>query len=124
MDHSNACAGVQAAARVGTEVAAAHADDVDRQARFPREALEALKKEKLLGAFVPQELGGLGHGMIELAAACTALAQNCSSGNCWSRRPPPRRPRAGTPAPAPVRPSATTPPARSGARRRPPPSRM
>src|SRR3569833_3792573 len=79
MDHSNACAGVQAAARVGTEVAAAHADDVDRQARFPREALEALKKEKLLGAFVPQELGGLGHGMIELAAACTALAQNCSA---------------------------------------------
>ena len=78
-DHSKASAGVQAAARVGTEVAAAHADDVDRQARFPREALEALKKEKLLGAFVPQELGGLGHGMIELAAACTALAQNCSA---------------------------------------------
>jgi len=79
MDHSKVSAGVLAAARAGAEVAAVHADDVDRKARFPKEALDALKKERLLGAFVPQELGGLGYGMVELAQTCTALAQHCAA---------------------------------------------
>src|ERR1700759_1924055 len=79
MDHSKVSAGVQAAARVGAEIAAAHADDVDRKARFPKESIEALKKEKLLGAFVPKELGALGHGMLELTQTCTALAQHCAA---------------------------------------------
>jgi acyl-CoA dehydrogenase len=67
------------AARIGAEIAARHADDVDRNARFPREAIDELKREKLLGAFVPKELGGLGHGISELGAMCMALAQHCSS---------------------------------------------
>jgi acyl-CoA dehydrogenase len=65
--------------RALTEIAARNADDVDRSARFPHEAIEAVKKEKLLGAFVPTELGGQGRGIVELAAMCTALAQGCAA---------------------------------------------
>ncbi len=61
------------------EVAAKHADDVDVKARFPQEAIEALRKAKLLAAAAPAELGGGGAGMYELAAMCTALAQGCGS---------------------------------------------
>src|SRR5260370_35524404 len=61
------------------EVAAKHADDVDAKARFPQEAIEALRKAKLLAAAAPAELGGGGAGMYELAAMCTALAQACGS---------------------------------------------
>lgn len=64
--------------RIG-EVAAAAADDVDAKARFPSEALAELRKEKLLGAFVPPELGGLGQGMVDLASTCELLGQQCSS---------------------------------------------
>jgi acyl-CoA dehydrogenase len=71
--------GLAATKRVATEVAAKAAADVDRNARFPREAIDELKKERLLGAFVPVELGGLGWGMSELAAQCTTLAQACAS---------------------------------------------
>lgn len=71
--------GLAATKRVATEVAAKAAADVDRNARFPREAIEELKKERLLGAFVPVELGGLGWGMSDLTAQCTTLAQACAS---------------------------------------------
>jgi acyl-CoA dehydrogenase len=70
--------GLAATKRVASEVAAKAAADVDRNARFPREAIDELKKERLLGAFVPVELGGLGWGMTELAAQCTTLAQACA----------------------------------------------
>ncbi len=70
---------VAAAARVGFEVAAPNAKSVDRESRFPREAVDALKEARLLAAFIPKELGGLGCGMIELAQMCEALGQHCSS---------------------------------------------
>ena len=70
---------VAAAHRIGSEIAAVHAADVDKNARFPAEAIEALKHEKLLSALVPTELGGLGMGMVELTAICTALGQYCSA---------------------------------------------
>jgi acyl-CoA dehydrogenase len=65
--------------RVAVEVAGPAADAVDREARFPQEAIDALKKIKMLSAFVPLELGGHGCGMIELAEMCEVLAQHCSS---------------------------------------------
>jgi acyl-CoA dehydrogenase len=70
---------VQAAQRIGSEVAARHAADVDKNARFPRESIDALKEARLLSAFVPTKLGGFGSGMDELAAMCEALAQHCSA---------------------------------------------
>ncbi|HTD73121.1 MAG TPA: acyl-CoA dehydrogenase family protein [Steroidobacteraceae bacterium] len=61
------------------EVASRHADDVDRQARFPIETITALREAKALSAAVPRELGGLGCGMRELAGMCAALAGACGS---------------------------------------------
>src|SRR4029077_14846454 len=61
------------------EAAARHADDVDRQARFPIENLNALREVKALSAAVPRELGGAGYGMRELAGMCAALAGSCGS---------------------------------------------
>jgi acyl-CoA dehydrogenase len=68
-----------AAARVGAEVAAAHADRVDRDAVFPREAIDALRRERLLGAQVPRELGGLSASVADVAAMCTALGRHCAN---------------------------------------------
>ena len=65
--------------RIAREVAAPAADAVDREARFPKEAIDALKKARMMSAPVPRELGGFGCGMIELAAMCEALAQHCAS---------------------------------------------
>ncbi|HEV7358316.1 MAG TPA: acyl-CoA dehydrogenase family protein [Steroidobacteraceae bacterium] len=61
------------------EVAARHADDVDRQARFPIETITALREAKALSAAVPRELGGSGYGMRELASMCATLAGACGS---------------------------------------------
>ncbi len=60
-------------------VAAAYADDVDVRGRFPREALAALKAERLLGAMVPARLGGEGATVTELAEVCHRLGQACAS---------------------------------------------
>jgi acyl-CoA dehydrogenase len=70
---------VDVVARIGQEFAAQAADAVDRQARFPMETIEALRKAKMMSALVPKELGGLGCGMIELSAMCETLAQHCAS---------------------------------------------
>jgi acyl-CoA dehydrogenase len=70
---------VDTARRIAVEVAGPAADAVDREARFPHEAVEALKRERLLSAFVPSDLGGFGMGMSDLAAMCEALGQHCSS---------------------------------------------
>ncbi|WP_082109294.1 acyl-CoA dehydrogenase family protein [Azospirillum thiophilum] len=72
--------GVAERARViGAEIAARHADAVDRDGRFPAEAFDALRAEGLLGAMVPAELGGGGASLFEVAAACHALARGCGS---------------------------------------------
>jgi acyl-CoA dehydrogenase len=64
---------------IAHEVAAAHAADVDENARFPQESLDALRQARLLSAPVPKELGGPGSSMQELAAICFSLAQGCAS---------------------------------------------
>jgi len=69
----------QVAWRIGTEVAAEFADDVDREARFPVEAVAALREERLLSALLPEELGGLGAGIGTVAAVVRALAYHCSA---------------------------------------------
>jgi acyl-CoA dehydrogenase len=64
---------------IGGEVLAAHAADVDRDARFPREAVTALGRAKLLSALVPRELGGMGLSVAQVARVCDALGQHCGS---------------------------------------------
>ena len=65
--------------RVAAEIASEHAAAVDRDARFPSEFLRAAKDARLLSAYVPTELGGLGCGLSDLSAMCTAVSQSCSA---------------------------------------------
>lgn len=70
---------LDAVRRIGHEVAGPAADAVDRDARFPHEAITALREERLLGALVPKEFGGRGATIAEIAAACEMLGRFCSS---------------------------------------------
>jgi acyl-CoA dehydrogenase len=67
------------AARIGEDVAGPAADDVDRKARFPAEAIEALRSEHLLSVLIPTALGGDGVRIGQVADACCALARHCAS---------------------------------------------
>jgi acyl-CoA dehydrogenase len=60
-------------------VAAAEADDVDRNARFPKAAIDAARQQKLLGAQIPVRFGGYGASIAELTDMCYALGRACSS---------------------------------------------
>ena len=64
---------------IGADIAARHAEAVDRESRFPIEAFDALRRDRLLGAMVPADLGGGGASLFEVAAACHALARGCAA---------------------------------------------
>ncbi len=71
---------LQASVRtIAQEVAAAHADDVDRSARFPIETIDALREQRALSAFVPTELGGGGVSFETLAKCCLELGRRCGA---------------------------------------------
>ena len=67
------------AERIAREVAGRHADDVDREGRFPQEAVSALREARLLSAYVPRSLGGAGCSLDDLIAMCQALGEHCAS---------------------------------------------
>jgi acyl-CoA dehydrogenase len=69
--------GVRAARAAG--VAAANATDVDRHGRFPREAFEVIKTQRLLSLGVPKVFGGDGAPIGDLADVCYTLGKACSS---------------------------------------------
>ncbi|MFP3564362.1 acyl-CoA dehydrogenase family protein [Paraburkholderia sp. SIMBA_030] len=71
--------GWRAAAQRCAAVAAQFADAVDLEARFPREAFDALRRERLLSAMVPARFGGAGLSLAEVGAICETLAQGCAS---------------------------------------------
>ncbi len=64
---------------VADEFAAPNAVAVDRDARFPTEAIEALRGEGALSAFIPTELGGGGVALETIAAACFELGRRCGA---------------------------------------------
>lgn len=64
---------------IGRDVIAPAADEVDRDARFPKEAFDALKAEKLLSAYVPVEFGGMGLAVTQVSSICEALGHYCAS---------------------------------------------
>jgi acyl-CoA dehydrogenase len=68
-----------AAAERVAAIAAAHADEVDRDARFPHEAAAALKAERLMGAAAPRSVGGLELGIAQIAEICQTLGRACAS---------------------------------------------
>jgi acyl-CoA dehydrogenase len=61
------------------EAAATEAEAVDREARFPKAAIDAARKEKLLGAQVPIAFGGDGASISDITDMCYALGRACSS---------------------------------------------
>ncbi len=72
-------ASVETIRRIAEDVAAKHADDVDRAARFPVETIDALREAGALSAFVPQELGGGGASIEEISRMCFELGRSCGA---------------------------------------------
>ena len=64
---------------ISRDVASAHADDVDRHARFPSETIDALRAERALSAFVTAALGGGGVRFETIAECCFELGRNCGA---------------------------------------------
>ena len=58
---------------------ARHAAEVDAQARFPKEGMDALAKAGLWGLCVPAALGGQGAGPHAFCAVVEEVAQACAS---------------------------------------------
>src|ERR1700692_5104574 len=60
-------------------VAATHAAAVDAESRFPKEAIDAARAERLLSAAVPPDLGGEGASTADIVDICYMLGRNCAS---------------------------------------------
>jgi acyl-CoA dehydrogenase len=60
-------------------IAAVHADDVDRGARFPAETVAALREQRALSALVPAGYGGEGVSFGAVATACFELGRRCGA---------------------------------------------
>ena len=66
-------------AAAAAEVAARFADAVDREGRFPREAFDAIREQKLLGILIPAALGGEDANAAEVVDVCYILGRACAS---------------------------------------------
>jgi acyl-CoA dehydrogenase len=60
-------------------VAKANATAVDRDARFPAEAIAAARAERLMALMVPREFGGEGASVSDVVDVCYRLGQACAS---------------------------------------------
>ena len=70
---------IECVTKISKEITRTHADDVDKNSRFPIETAQALRE---VGAFawpIPVEFGGVGADAVEIAKQCTALGQSCAS---------------------------------------------
>jgi len=67
------------AEEIAVKIAGVAAADVDRSARFPTEAIDALRAESLLSVLVPTELGGRGATLGQVAGMVFELGQHCAS---------------------------------------------
>lgn len=60
-------------------IAAAQADTVDRLSLFPAEAIDEVRRQRLLSVLIPRDLGGEGASTSHLVDLCFQLGQACSS---------------------------------------------
>jgi acyl-CoA dehydrogenase len=60
-------------------IAATHANAVDADARFPEEAIAALRHERLLGIMAPKALGGEEASTADVVDICYRLGRACAS---------------------------------------------
>jgi acyl-CoA dehydrogenase len=72
-------ADLKARAEAVAQAAASSAAEVDRDARFPAEAIAAARQNRLMGIMVPRELGGDGAGLADVLDVCYRLGRACSS---------------------------------------------
>lgn len=70
---------LKARARRVAAVAARHADDVDREGRFPVEAIAAARAERLMGVMAPSSLGGEEASVSDVIDICYILGGACAS---------------------------------------------
>lgn len=66
-------------AHAAFEAAKANAASVDSEGRFPREAFEEIRRQRLLGIMVPKALGGEGASIGEIVDVCYRIGQGCGS---------------------------------------------
>jgi acyl-CoA dehydrogenase len=64
---------------LGKTVIEPAAADVDDRARFPEEAFDALKSDKLLSSYVVAEYGGMGLSMTQICRLCEVMGHYCAS---------------------------------------------
>jgi len=69
----------QKAATLAADILAAHAVDVDSNARFPSEGMAALAAGGFYGLCIETDLGGQGQGPSTFAAVAEELARHCGS---------------------------------------------
>ena len=70
---------VDAVRAVARDKIAPHAAEVDRDARFPQEALDALVAADFHAPHVPEEFGGVGAGALEVCLVIEEVARVCAS---------------------------------------------
>src|SRR5271169_253769 len=61
------------------KAAAVEAEAVDRDARFPKTAIDAARQQRLLGVQIPHQFGGEGASIADIAEMCYALGRACAS---------------------------------------------
>jgi acyl-CoA dehydrogenase len=66
-------------AAAAAKIAAANADEVDKAARFPREAFAAIRSRRLLAIMLPSAEGGESATVGEIAEICYLLGGACAS---------------------------------------------
>ncbi len=77
--HASVPPGLAVRADEAARIAAVWADDVDRDARFPAEAVAALRRTRLLGAMLPVHRGADGASVSDVISICYRLGQACAS---------------------------------------------
>ena len=70
---------VSQATRIATQVSAPVSDEVDAQARFPKETIDALRDSGLSGLHIARESGGSGQGPNVFAGVVEEIAKACGS---------------------------------------------
>ncbi len=65
--------------QIAVDIAAPNADEVDRQARFPQEAVDALREAGAFSALVPARLGGADASLGAIAEGCFELGRRCGA---------------------------------------------
>ncbi len=70
--------------KLGQEFIAPYTQEIDCEARFPKEAYDALKQQGFMGLLIPKEYGGLQGGNLTHVEACYHLARfNASAALCY-----------------------------------------